>query len=49
MLSVCCSTKDGFQELRLILYLEFTSKKIPGTKDCFTLGEEVEIGVFLMC
>lgn len=47
ILSVCYSTKNGFQEFCLFLYLEFTRKKIPGTKDCFTLGEKAEIGVFL--
>lgn len=48
MSSVCCSTKNGFRELRPFLYLEFTWRKIPGTKDSFALGEKVEIGVCLL-
>lgn len=38
MVSVCHSAKKGFRELCLFLYFEFTWKKTPGTKDCFTSG-----------
>lgn len=47
MISVRYSAKNGFWELCLFSYLEFTWKKTPGSKDCFAVGGKVEISVFL--